>query len=66
MRRLAACVSWVKVILRFYWWRLRGYSPIFGRDWNYDDERRDRVIGYHSGYGRVTITDRKTWREILP
>lgn len=62
-------LSWysrVKIALCSFWEKLRGRSPVFGRDWNYDDERRDRVIGYLTRDGRLLITDRKTWLEILP
>lgn len=48
---------------RLHAWR--GHIPIYGRDWNYEDERKDKVIGYKAGY-RTIITDRKTFREILP
>lgn len=46
--------------------RLRGRKAIYGRDWNYTDERKDKIIGYARGGNRLTITDRKTWLEILP
>jgi hypothetical protein len=46
--------------------RLRGRKPIFGRDWGYDDERQDKVIGYEERGGMIRISDQKTWRETLP
>jgi hypothetical protein len=53
------------------WFRLligkfKDRKPIFGRDWGYEDERKDKVIGYEEREGRISLTDRKTWREILP
>jgi len=45
---------------------LRPKNAIYGRDWNYRDERENRVIGYDLGVGRVVIMDLKTWREIVP
>ena len=46
--------------------RLRPENAIHGKDWNYRDDRENRVIGYDLGGGRVVITDLKTWREIVP
>ena len=53
--------------LRRLWakWRNRGWTPVMGSDWNYTDERANRVIGYQRGH-ELRISDRKTWLEILP
>jgi hypothetical protein len=45
---------------------LRPKNAIFGRYWNYRDERENKIIGYDLGVGRVVIMDLKTWRETVP
>lgn len=50
------------------WWRGRvvGRKPIYGKDWNYADGRKSKIIGYITRSGKIVITDRKTQKETLP
>ena len=54
--------SWFRRLVN----RLLGLQLILGSDWNYTDERWDKVIGYQDRHGRIHISDPKTWRETLP